>query len=103
MTETTVRVASNVILGRYEDILLVCDFEDVPPSTGAKHLRWMCRTAREQTDWPEDKQARWLGFIQGVLVMRGLLSVEAERDATRPLFHAAYGRCVTSIAEPSTP
>ena len=101
-TRITAQTASNEILARYEDVLLGCDFDDVPPSTGAKHLLWMCRIAREQRDWPDDKQARWLGFIQGVLVMRGLLSVEAERDATRPLFHAAYGKCLASVEEPVT-
>ena len=35
---------------------------------------------------PIPKMCRWLGYIQGVLVERGLTTVEAERDWTRPLF-----------------
>lgn len=35
---------------------------------------------------PERKLCRWLGYIQGVLIERGLTTVEAERDWTRPYF-----------------
>ncbi len=31
-----------------------------------------------------------MGFVQGCLTMSGLLDVKAERDLSRPLFHAAY-------------
>ena len=41
-------------------------------------------------DMFEDKQSRWLGFIQGILVMYELICVEEERDFSRPLFHEAY-------------
>lgn len=41
-------------------------------------------------DMYEDKQSRWLGFIQGVLTVYDLLDVEKERDFSRPLFHKAY-------------
>lgn len=39
----------------------------------------------------EDKANRWLGFVQGILTVAGLLSVEDERNYTRPLFHALHG------------
>lgn len=42
-------------------------------------------------DFIEDKANRWLGFVQGVLTVAGLLSVEDERNYTRPLFHALHG------------
>lgn len=35
---------------------------------------------------PVPKLCRWLGYIQGVLIERGLTTVQAERDWTRPLF-----------------
>lgn len=35
---------------------------------------------------PVPKLCRWLGYIQGVLIERGITTVEAERDWTRPLF-----------------
>lgn len=61
------------------------------PRLSLANLAWMCRTgAAEAATLPIDKTSRWLGFVQGCLAMRGLISVDAERDATRPLFHAAY-------------
>ena len=35
---------------------------------------------------PVAKLCRWLGYIQGVLIERGITTVETERDWTRPLF-----------------
>ena len=35
---------------------------------------------------PIPKLCRWLGYIQGLLIERGLTTVVAERDWTRPLF-----------------
>jgi len=37
-----------------------------------------------------DRLSCALGYVQGILVARGLLDVRAERDRTRPIFHAAY-------------
>jgi len=31
-----------------------------------------------------------LGFVQGVMTVRGMITVNGERDRTRPYFHAAY-------------
>jgi len=42
------------------------------------------------TDMLEDKQSRWLGFIQGVMTVYDLLDVDTERNFSRPLFHQAY-------------
>lgn len=56
-----------------------------------EHLLWMCTTALHNLEnWPTDKSHRWLGFIQGCLAMQGIISVDSERDFSRPLFHAAY-------------
>lgn len=35
---------------------------------------------------PICKMNRWLGFVQGVLISRGVTTVNEERDFTRPLF-----------------
>lgn len=37
-------------------------------------------------DVPLNKLNRWLGYVQGVLIERGITTVQAERDWTRPLF-----------------
>ena len=61
------------------------------PETYYSHLRGMCALALENIDtYPIDKLSRWLGYIQAVLVQRKLVTVESERNFSRPLFHAAY-------------
>ena len=92
-----VREVHASIARRYGEVLAAHDFADDPPSTGAAHLRWMCATVADMPDWPDDKAGRWLGFVQGVMAVRGLLEVDAERRATRPMFHAAYGRAVPTL------
>jgi hypothetical protein len=64
----------------------------------AENLSWMAHHILSNRELPSDKISRWLGFIQGVLAMRGLLSVAAERDATRGIFHRAYS--LLRIAKP---
>lgn len=58
--------------------------------TSPANLRWMVDRCLTDETMPLDKINRWVGFVQGVLAANGLLSVAAERDRTRPLFHAAY-------------
>lgn len=84
--------ASVALFDRYLAILRVApDFGAVPEGCTRDHLTWMCETARAQAPgWPDDKTSRWLGFVQGVMTVQGLLTVAAERDFSRPLFHAAY-------------
>lgn len=47
------------------------------------HLAWMCTQLPELE---EGKANRWLGYIQGVMVSKGYIGVDTERDFTRPLF-----------------
>jgi hypothetical protein len=58
-----------------------------------EHLRWMVdqivSNAATQAH-PVDKLSRWLGYIQGILRAHRVLDTVAERDRTRPIFHAAY-------------
>lgn len=52
----------------------------------------LCALAVDKLDdLSEDKANRWLGFVQGVMISGGVLTIEAERDYTRPLFHAIKG------------
>jgi hypothetical protein len=88
-----VRRASVTLFARYAAILDATRGPDLPApdGTGAAHLRWMCATALEASaGWSEDKLSRWLGFVQGVLCARGQLSVDDEREFSRPLFHACH-------------
>lgn len=63
------------------------DNETDPPQTSASYLRdFVARAIHTAPDFPIDKLARWTGFIQGVMSARGWISVQAERDRTRPLF-----------------
>lgn len=87
-----VTAASLELVRRYDGVL-----RSVKPSGKAvagcdvEHLQWMCRTMQDEgRTWPVDKLSRWLGFVQGVLVMQGVITVDEEREFSRPLFHAAY-------------
>lgn len=60
--------------------------------TDPSHLLWMCewcipRVRDDGQGMSVDKYSRWLGFIQGCLIMQGWTTVEAERDRTRPWFN----------------
>lgn len=93
MTDQPVRNATAALFRRYLAILEAA--EDCLPAPDPRavisNLRWMCRTALENIGSdPIDKLSRWLGFVQGTLVMHGLAAVDAEREFSRPLFHAAY-------------
>jgi hypothetical protein len=54
--------------------------------TDTPHLRWMIDEIRTNKDMPLDKIARWVGFIQGVMVMREMITVDGERNRTRGIF-----------------
>lgn len=65
--------------------------EDGDP-TSLSHILWMCRELKTKirphtgNGFSVDKFSRWLGFIQGILIIRGLTTVQAERDITRSWF-----------------
>lgn len=70
----------------------------LPKEASIDHLIWMCNLSLENIDgWPEDKLNRWLGYVQGILVVRCIINVQEERDVSRPLFHAAYSQANTLI------
>jgi len=61
-------------------------------------LKSMCQTVINHTSqydngknkMTEDKISRWLGYVQGIMTVYGWITVEEERETTRPLFHQAY-------------
>jgi hypothetical protein len=57
------------------------------PGTHLCHIRWMIQQLRGPME--TGKAMRWLGFIQGILIERGLTTVTAERDFTRSYFSTA--------------
>lgn len=60
--------------------------EESEDKTCLTHLHWMLVNALYMTD--AGKRNRWLGYVQGIMAMRGLLDVNEERERTRPLFTA---------------
>ena len=50
----------------------------------------MINTLLNHVDWPDLKIGKWLGYIEGVLIEKGITSVNAERDFSRPIYHAYY-------------
>jgi hypothetical protein len=65
----------------------------LPNKTSNKHLKWMCEQMIENLsshEYPIDKAARWLGFVQGVMIMKKHITVDEERNFSRPLFSPFY-------------
>lgn len=77
------------LLDRY-DLMLK---EDIKlPETGyqsAQHLRGMITQMHFDMSQSLTKKHRWLGYIQGVMCVYGLIDVDTERDWTRGLFRGA--------------
>jgi hypothetical protein len=79
-------------LEQYDRCLSVFDPARADPQSRApaadracSHARWMCQQAIAYVKAGEDAKAdRWLGFIQGVLWMRGLYSIEQMKEHNRP-------------------
>ncbi len=65
----------------------------LPEELTLNYAGWMLDQMKENADtWPSDKLNRWLGFVQGILVLHGATTVDDERKRTRPIFHALYHR-----------
>lgn len=70
----------------------------LPPRCGPNSLQQLCHEAAVNArNYPLDKLCRWLGFVQGVLAVQGIIDVDTERDYTRPLFHRMYGKTVPTF------
>lgn len=42
------------------------------------------------TDISPDKGSRWIGYIQAELIREQIITIDSERDFTRPMFHKIY-------------
>jgi hypothetical protein len=76
------------IYKRYDSILEKIESRvecETDPGTSFAHLRWMLSELMKET-MPQGKSNRWLGFIQGMMIAKGLATVAEERDFTRPFF-----------------
>jgi len=71
-----------------------CSELSMPLSNGPEKSRLlnMINTLESNSHWPDLKVGKWLGFIEGVLISKGITTVDAERDFTRPIYHAYYKR-----------
>lgn len=60
--------------------------------TSLAHILNMCYILKKNikpltgTGFSVDKFSRWLGFIQAIMIVNKLTTVENERNVTRPLF-----------------
>ena len=79
---------TNIVFDRCIKIIEDLHFEpceDLDHPFSLSHLLWMAYKAKSE-EFSIDKQHRWLGYIQGCLVCMGIITVEEERNFTRPLF-----------------
>lgn len=77
------------LVHRYKDLLLNKDFSN--SNISKNHILNMLDVLIDKVPvWTIDKIYRWIGFIQGVLIVEGITSVHEEREYTRPLFHQVY-------------
>lgn len=84
-------------LDRYEKMLqdrkiVPANKADADP-TSLPHAFWMVKELKRVLKEPHskivfsaDKVHRWLGFLQAILVVRGVTTVAEERNITRPWF-----------------
>lgn len=73
------------------------------PRLSLVNLLFLCDAGiRLNTNIPEDKASRWIGFLQGCLCMRGTTTVDIERDFTRPLFLSVYGVKIERVERKDT-
>lgn len=91
------------LMAQYAQELLSAEDKVDHPDFKVSHLQFMAATAAVQSDWPEDKLARWLGFVQAGMALHGIHSVAQMRAETRPLFHSAYALDGRNIVAPVGP
>lgn len=82
---TNTNLPDIAIIDRYIKVLGVIEPKQAAdPGTDDGHLVWMLKQIPSFTD--SLKAHRWLGFVQGILIASGRLSVNEEREFTRPYF-----------------
>ena len=99
----TISQVSRLLFERYLIILndkFVNDLLSIRQEEAIIELKGICDTAissiseydnsQKDNQMTEDKISRWLGYLQGIMVYNGWISVLEERNFSRPLFHKAY-------------
>lgn len=96
--EDALKKATVTMFDRYKEILQKNPFTSSIDKCDSDSLLKLAEVAIKEIDsLPIDKLNRWLGFTQGVLVANGLVTVDSERDYSRPLFSKAYLNKVDTI------
>lgn len=97
------RHALIILFSRYKSIIVSLPEtqthkDGYPVKCSNKHLLSLCEEALGGLDrYPSDKLHRWLGFIQGVLAVTGILDVDEERVFSRPLLHAMHDHLIPTF------
>ncbi|QJT71029.1 hypothetical protein GR7B_00231 [Vibrio phage vB_VcorM_GR7B] len=82
------QIVAEAYLKRF-NIIFADEVEDPDDPTAVHHLAWMLRQIVDDSLSSDTKANRWLGFVQGTLVLMGHLDVEEERENTRGIFNGA--------------
>lgn len=53
------------------------------------HLIWMLTELLCNEEQSYSKKHRWLGYVQGVMTMKGYINVLNERELTRPILNGS--------------
>lgn len=90
MNTQTTKNGSLKVFKRYRDMLsyVQAQYTESKP-TSLQHLKWMCEHCINKIETNDEyfnvfKISRWLGFVQGVLATKEIISVTEEREVTRP-------------------
>lgn len=74
--------AHRKLINRYRNLIIGKNFTD------EKELLGFCDLALDLQN--PDKLSRWVGYLQGILVERKIVSVESERNWSRPIYKPIY-------------
>lgn len=81
---------SPLILQHYRELIDAYSQQNThvqDPYQQPSHLIWMLTEIKNNNNQSDTKKHRWLGFIQGILIAKGITNVDVERDFTRDLFN----------------
>lgn len=77
----------SILFEKFEDEFF--KYEPRDDKTSDKHLLWMTYEIKFNHKQSLTKKHRWLGYIQGVMVMKGYIDVDGERDGTRDILNGS--------------
>lgn len=84
---------AKIMFERYQNVISdnAEQFIGLPSKCRAPHLLRLCDEVIKHGDqYPFDKLCRWMGFIQGILAIQGLIDVDVERKWSRPILHSLH-------------